>query len=197
MGMEEYVYVLDYLPRGRPEDGRPIHKKEPLVLGLGGKYFSLLELVPKEDVDFEIQEKVYIGKKEREKIEYIKRRIGYEELTAAAKSELPYVIEMIVRKKEEKFVDFFNSATPITTRLHALELLPGIGKKLMWEVIEERRKKPFQSFEDISKRIKSISNPARLIAGRIESELQEDGGMGKKKYRIFVPSSRKEEGRKK
>lgn len=193
MGMEEYVYVLDYLPRGRAEDERPMHKKEPLVFALGESYFSLLELVPRRGKDFEIQERVYIGKKEREKIEYIKRRIDYDELTAAAKSELPYVIENLVKKYEKRFVDYFNKATPITTRLHALELLPGIGKKLMWEIIEERRKKPFESFEDISKRIKAISDPVKLIVGRIESELQEERGMGKRKYKIFVPARQREE----
>ncbi len=193
MGMEEYVYVLDYLPHGRPEDERPIYKKEPLVLVLGEKYFSLLELVPKKGVDFNIHERVYIGKKERDKIDYIKRRISYDDLTAAAKSELPYVVEEIVKSREKEFVDFFNKATPITTRLHALELIPGIGKKLMWEILEERKKGPFNSFEDISKRIKSISDPAKLIVGRIVSELEEeDVKLGKRKYRIFVPSGPRE-----
>ncbi|GCC11674.1 hypothetical protein IPdc08_01730 [archaeon] len=196
MGMEEYVYVLDYLLEGRLEDERPTYKKEPLVIGLGDKYFSILELVQKKDVDFNISERVYIGKKERNKIDYIKRRINYDELTAAAKAELPYVVEKIVMSKEKKFVDFFNRATPITTRLHALELLPGIGKKLMWEILEERKKGQFESFENISSRIKAISDPAKLIASRIVAELEEgDSKMGKGKYRIFVPSGPKDEER--
>ncbi len=190
MGMEEYVYVLDYLPQGRPEDERPLYKREPLVLALGDRHFTLLELVPKKGVDISIHERLYIGKKERDKIEYIKRRISYDELTAAARTELPYVVEEIVRKREKEFVDFFNKATPVTTRLHALELIPGIGKKLMWEILEERKKKPFESFEDISKRIKAISDPAKLITQRIIMELEgEDVKAGKRKYRLFVSTA--------
>lgn len=194
MGMEEYVYVLDYLPHGRPEDERPIYKKEPLVLAIGEKYLSLLELVPKRGVELKPHERVYIGKKERDKIDYIKRRISYEELSSAAKAELPYVLEKLVRKDEERYVEFFNKAAPLTTRLHMLELLPGIGKKLMWEILEERRKKPFESFEDISKRIKAISDPVKLIVNRIITELsEEDVRHGKRKYRIFVsPGKRRE-----
>lgn len=190
MGMEEYVYVLDYLPQGRPEDERPLYKREPLVLALGERHFTLLELVPKKGVDISLHERLYIGKKERDKIEYIKRRISYNELTAAARTELPYVVEDIVRKREKEFVEFFNKATPVTTRLHALELIPGIGKKLMWEILEERNKKPFESFEDISKRIKAISDPAKLITQRIIMELEgEDVKVGKRKYRLFVSTA--------
>jgi putative nucleotide binding protein len=36
----------------------------------------------------------------------------------------------MVKEQEERFVEFFNKAEPITTKLHQLELLPGIGKRL-------------------------------------------------------------------
>ena len=42
-------------------------------------------------------------------------------------------------------IEFFNKAAPLTTRMHQLELLPGLGKKHMWEIIEERKDKPFES----------------------------------------------------
>jgi len=192
LGMEDYVYVLDYLPHGRPEDERPIYKKEPLVLAIGEKYFSLLELVPKRGVELKAHERVYIGRKERDKIDHIKRRITYDELSSAAKAELPYVLEELVRKNEKRYVEFFNTAMPLTTRLHMLELLPGIGKKLMWEILEERKKKPFESFEDISQRIKAISDPVKLIVSRIITELSEaDVKQGKHKYRIFIPQGKR------
>ncbi len=186
MGMEDYAVVLDFLPLGRPRDERPMYKKEPVAFAMGEKYYTLMELVPKRGVQLQIHERVYIGKDERDKIAYIRRRVGYDELSAAAKSELPYVIEELVAKNEKSFVDFFNGAQALTTRLHALELLPGIGKKLMWELIEERKKKPFESFEDISNRIKPLSDPRKLIVKRILSELEEEGKTGKAKYKLFV-----------
>lgn len=194
MGMEDKAYILDYLPHGRTEDTRPIYKKEPVAYGLGKKYFSLIELVPKKNVDLNPQELVYIGKESRDKIEYIKRRVRYEDISSGAKSELPYVVEKVVKEREKEYLEFFNKVGPISTRLHQLELLPGIGKKLMWEILDERKKEPFKSFEDISSRIKSLSDPGKLITKRIVMEIEEEGvKTGKGKYRIFVPSGPRRE----
>jgi putative nucleotide binding protein len=187
MGMEDYAVVLDFLPHGHPEDERPIYKKEPLVLALGEKFLTLIEIVPKPGVEFKPHDRIFIGKDDREKIKYIKRRISYRDLSSAAKSELPFVIDEIVTKNEAQFVEFFNQAGAISTRLHSLELIPGIGKKLMWEILEERKKKAFESFEDIAKRIKAIPDPKKLIIRRIISELEEeDVRSGKAKYKLFV-----------
>ena len=51
--MEDYVYVLDYLQKGRGD--LPPHKRQPLVYGVGENQFTLLELVPKKDTPFTIQ----------------------------------------------------------------------------------------------------------------------------------------------
>ena len=66
-------------------------------------------------------------------------------------------------------------------RMHQLELLPGLGKKHMWEVIQARKGKPFESFEDIKNRVKLLPDPKQLVVKRILSELA-----GKEKYKIFV-----------
>jgi len=187
MGMEDYVIILDYLKLGRAEDDRPIYKKEPIAFALGEKFFTFIELVPKQGVDLKSHDRVYIGKDERDKIAYIRHRITFHDLSSAAKAELPYVVEEVIEKEEAKFVKFFNDAPALTTRLHSLELLPGVGKKLMWEIIDERKKKPFESFEDISNRIKAISNPKKLFVNRIIRELEEEGNrLGKGKYKLFV-----------
>jgi len=104
-------------------------------------------------------------------------------LTANAKMELPTAIEKIVLAREKDFVSFFNSAQAITPRMHALELIPGIGKKYMWQIINERERKPFESFEDLQKRA-NIPNPAKLLAKRILEELT-----GESKYRLFTRAS--------
>ncbi len=179
---EDYAYVLDFMPYGHPDDKRPIHKREPLAQVVGEKYFTLLEVSIKRDVTPLVMDRVYIGKGERDVVNKIKRRLRYEDLTPAAKTELPYVLEHIVKQNEQRFVEFFNKAEPITTKLHQLELLPGIGKKIMWAIIDERKKEPFKSFEDISNRIKGIQHPEKLIVKRIIYELQNP----QTKYKLFT-----------
>lgn len=179
---EENAVVIDILPMGYANDQRPVYKREPVVLAVGVDQFKLLELVPKAGVDIQIYDRVYIGDAEREKIERVKRRISYEDLTATAKLELPFVVEQIVRENESRFVDFFNKSVPITPKFHMLHLLPGIGKKLMWEIIEQRGKKPFESFADISGRIKSLPHPDRMIINRILHEIEDP----EEKYHVFT-----------
>lgn len=180
--MEDYAYILDFLPQGRMEEKS--FKRVPLAIAVGENEFKLFELIPKPNVSLIIGERVYIGRdlEMREKIEHVKRRIAYDELTNAAKSELPYVLGDIVKKREADFVKFFNEAHPITTRLHMLELLPGLGKKTMWAILEERKKGPFTSFDDIKNRVKLTHNPVKLIVNRILYELQHRY----EKYKIFV-----------
>jgi len=184
---EDRGIVLDFLPQGHPNDPRPIHLREPIAQILGDTFFTLLEIVPVKGVTFSPHERVSIGRGEREKVERIKRRIGYEDLTAAAKAELQSAVESLVNETPERFVEFFNRAAPLTTRFHQLELIPGIGKKLMWAIIEERKKGPFADFADLENRVKGLVNVKALIAKRIVQELE-----GADKYKLFVrPPSRK------
>ena len=180
--MEEYAYIIDYLPQGRAEDKN--FRKSPLILAIGENEFKLLEILPKPDAVITVGDKIYIGKspEKRDKITSIKRRITYKELTSAAISELPYTIENIIDDNPQRFVDFFNNSEAINTRMHTLELLPGLGNKSMWAVLEERKKEPFKSFDDITERVKSVHNPKKMIVNRIMDELQNRY----EKYKLFV-----------
>jgi putative nucleotide binding protein len=179
---EVNAIVLDVLLKGHPDDPRPPFKREPIVQAMGLEQFKLLELVPKPGVQIELHDKVYIGDAERDKIERVKRRIGYEELTQTARGELPFIIERVVKEREPDFVMFFNKSISITPKLHMLHLLPGIGKKLMWEILESRNRKPFESFADISSRIKALPHPEKMIQARILEELQDK----ETKYHLFT-----------
>ncbi len=180
--MEDYAYVLDYLAQGHP-DGRKF-RREPLAYALGENEFKILELVIKPDATLNIGDYIYVGKEleRRDKILHVKRRVSYSEITNAAQNELPFIIAEIVKKQEARFVRFYNESQPISTRFHMLELLPGLGKKMMWAILEERKKRPFESFEDIAKRIPSLHRPEKHIARRIELELSDS----QQKYHLFV-----------
>jgi len=178
---EENVVILDFLSNGYPFDKRPSHKKTPIAQAIGKNRFVLLELVPKKDIFLQPYEEVYIGEGKRDKIHHIVGRLPLDRLTATAKNELEYVVADIVKKNEQLFVKFFNTAQPLTMRMHQLELLPGLGKKHMWEIIEERKDSPFASFEDVKKRVKLMPDPEKAIIKRILKELT-----GEEKHFLFV-----------
>jgi len=178
---EENAIVLDFLPNGYPFDERPMYMKTPVAQALGKEHFILLELVPKKGMHLNLYEEVYIGDGKRDKVHHIAGKIPLSKLTRTAKSELEFAIKDIINKNEKRFVDFFNSARPLSTRMHQIELLPGVGKKHMWEIINAREEKPFESFEDLKKRVKLIPNPEKLIIKRVLEELE-----GTEKHRLFV-----------
>lgn len=178
---ESQALAIDLLQHGRTDDPRPIIKREPIVQAVGVDQFKLLEIIPK-TTDIQIHELLYIGDGERPKVERVKRRLRYDELTTTAKLELPYAIERIVRDNEERFVGFFNKSVPISLKMHMLHLLPGVGKKILSELLEARQKSPFTSFEDIRTRIKAVPHPERMIIERILEEIMDPDT----KYHLFT-----------
>ena len=176
---EEHAYVLDYLAHGRPQ-ARPSYRAGALVQLVGEEFFTLLEATLREGLVMKPADRVYVGKDSRQEITYIIGRISYDELTSAAKTELPSVLEKIVLNREAWFITFFNTAQAITPRMHAIELIPGIGKKYMWQIINERDRTPFQNFLDLQQRA-NIPSPAKLVMKRILEELS-----GESKYRLFT-----------
>ncbi len=178
---EEVVIVLDFLPNGYAFDNRPMHIKTPIAQAIGKERFVMLELVPKKGIHLQPYEEVYIGEGKRDKIHHIIGRLNMDRLTQTAKSELEPIIQDIIKKNEKRFVDFFNNAQPLSTRMHQLELLPGLGKKHMWEILDARKEKPFESLGDIKKRVKLMPDPEKAIIKRILKELS-----GAEKHRVFV-----------
>ena len=178
---EEEAIVLDFLPNGYPFDSRPMHLKTPIAQAVGKENITILELVPKKGIFLQPYEEVYIGEQKRDKIHHINGKIEVDKLTQTAKSELTPVVESLVMKNEQRFVEFFNKAQPLSTRLHVFELLPGVGKKHMWEIVEERRNEPFKNFEDIKRRVKLMPDPQKVIVKRIIEEV-----LGNEKHMLFV-----------
>lgn len=174
---EEQAIILDFLPYGDPLEG----KMKPVAQAIGLDNFTLLELVPRRGVSLELKEKVYIGEGKRDKIHYILGRLPREKLTETAKIQLEDFVKEVLKQEEAKFVDFFNKAEAINTRLHQLELLPGFGKKHTKEIIKARGEKPFENFEDIKKRIPSLPDPKKAVEKRIIEELTEE-----QRHNLFV-----------
>lgn len=174
---EEYAIVLDFLQHGHPFEGKRI----PIAQVIGKQHLILLEVVPKRNIALTPMSEVYIGGDKREKIHHVVGKIHYSKLTQTAKMNFDRVIEKIIDENPKPWIDFFNKAVSISIRLHQLEILPGVGKKHMKEIIDAREEKPFESFEDIKERISLLPNPKEILIKRVKMELDEMD-----KYRLFV-----------
>lgn len=181
------VIILDILPHGHPEDDKPSWSKTPLAQVLTPEDFVLYEVKIEKGANLKVQEKKFYEDFVNEnKLKDVLKKIDYEELTSTAKALLQPILEEEILNYEEQFINFFNNSTSITPRMHALKLIPGIGNKHMWQIIEARQKQKFVTFQDISDRT-SVSNPAKQLALRIIKELQRDV-----KYYLFTKTHKYE-----
>lgn len=177
---DDYIIVLDFLPHGKPSD----RKAEPLAQGIGEKFLNLLEIAIKEGTEVKTNDKIYVGDDKREQVKYIRGRITYAELTNYAKNTVEEIVTEIVKRDEKRFVNFFNKAGPVSTRMHSLELLPGVGKKHMWAIISDRRRKPYETFKELHERVPMLPDPQKMVIKRIMEDLEE-----KDKYKLFVSNN--------
>ncbi|MGV7226942.1 MAG: DUF655 domain-containing protein [Nitrosopumilus sp.] len=175
---EEYAYVLDFNSRGKSSTVRG--RDGIIITAIGEDRLTLLEILGIPNSTFEIGEKIYIGKEGRTKVLSVLGKMDYDRISSSAQSELENVIEDIVTANEEKFVTYLNNAQPLTPRIHALELIPGIGKTYMKTMLEEREKKKFESYQDLQERV-GFKEPIKHISERILDEIT-----GESRMNLFV-----------
>lgn len=175
---EEYAYVLDFNPRGK---SLTVRGREGIIItAIGEDRLTLLEVLGIPNSSFEVGERIYIGKEGRTKVQSVLGKMEYEKISNSAQSELASVVEKIVRENEKKFIEYLNNARPLTPRIHALELIPGIGKTYMKTMLEEREKKKFESYQDLQDRV-GLKEPIKHIAQRIMDEIT-----GESRMTLFV-----------
>lgn len=177
MAREDKAVILDFLPYGYPLENKML----AIAQAMGVENFTLLQLVPRKGLKFEVGEEVYIGEGKRDKVQYILGRLPREKLTQIAKIQLMEFIKNATTEREERFVKFFNESQAINTRLHQLELIPGFGKKHTTSIITTREEKPFISYQDIKERVRNIPDPQNGINKRIYEELTEI-----QRYNLFI-----------
>lgn len=171
---EEHAYVLDFNPRGKSTTVRG--RDGIIITAIGEDRLTILEILGVPNSTFEIGEKIYIGKDGRTKVLSVLGKLDYENISSSAQTELSAVVEKIVTENESRFVEYLNNAQPLTPRIHALELIPGIGKTYMKIMIEERDKKKFESYDDLQERV-GFKEPIKHISERIMGEITGDSRM--------------------
>jgi len=174
---QRVAVVLDIFPNGR-SDGQ--HGSRPMAYAMDVRDFTLYEVVFDGQPEVGIDDELVVdplGDNLRGAYE-----TDYDDVSSNAQSELEYVVEELVEDEEERFVAFYNEAQPITLRLHQLNLLPGIGKKLRNTILDERKRKPFESFADLEDRVSGLHDPVEVLVERVLEEIREDD----LKYKTFV-----------
>lgn len=182
------LIIIDLLLHGHPEENKPSWSKTPIAQVITFPDFVLYEVKMNRDSDIKVQEKAtYEEFMKKNKLREVLKKIDYKDLTNTSKALLQQILEQQIINFESEFINFFNNSTSITPRMHALKLLPGVGQKHMWEILNARNRQKFTTFQDISDRT-SISNPIKLIAQRIIKELQREGV----KYYLFSKTQKYE-----
>ena len=147
--MEDYAYILDWLPTGATGGG--FSKREPLVYAIGAEEFKLFELVPKATAQVTIGTRTYIGKDtpqvKRDVIDHVKRRIGFNELTSNAQSELENLqteLDSLVQKMGDLEDELISTGQEITQAEADLEAAEE-KKEEQYEAMKLRIKFMYES----------------------------------------------------
>ncbi len=183
---EEEAIVLDILPPNSI-NRHDKYRNKTLVQAVGTKWFTLLELIIKSDSTVMLQDRLALDKEHRKEVETIIGRIHYDKLTSLATQQLELAVTKIVEEREREFVDWVNKATPVSIRLHSLQLVKGIGKKSRESILQQRKIKPFESFEDIEQRTE-VKDIKSLIVKRIIEEISNP----EEKHRLFTRDEKKD-----
>ncbi|MDP8012753.1 MAG: DUF655 domain-containing protein [Nanoarchaeota archaeon] len=176
MGKDEYATVIEYLPYGFSDST----DRRPIAVLLTDS-LSLLSAATKRNAKIEVGKRVYIGEGKRDEIHHIISRISFEKLNEEGKNLVRSIVEKHVKDNEAHFVDLINKLGPINVRLHSIELIPNFGSKLTQKLLDERKKQPFTSYDDINKRVAPPTDIRKEIEDRIIEEMAE-----KDKYRLFT-----------
>jgi putative nucleotide binding protein len=175
---EEYAYVLNFSSRSRSKTVKG--REGIIVIALGEERLTLLEILGLENSEFEIGEKIYIGKDGRTKVQSVLGKLDYEQISDSSQSELNNVVSTIVKNNESRFINYINNAQPLTPRKHSLELIPGIGKTYLKVIIDEINKKKFENYKDLELRA-GINEPVTHLSKRILEEIS-----GETQFKLFV-----------
>ncbi len=179
------VYLLDILQHGGVDKAG--HSWNPISQVIEVPSFNLYEVyLNKSKIQqLKLQQKIQVTGREDSPLGRPNKRLKYEQLTHASMQTLGLVLEQYVLENEARFIKFVNNVGPITIKRHYLEVLPGVGKKLMNEILENRHRKPFESFEELNSRISGFK-PKEVFVKRIIEELEDQ----EMKHYLFVKRRR-------
>ncbi|MFW9906623.1 MAG: DUF655 domain-containing protein [Candidatus Thorarchaeota archaeon] len=170
-------FIIDYYPQGKSLSRRS-EDYNPLVVVITVEKFHFYDVILTVGSKYSIGEDLLLSPRNRNILRLI--QVRYNQLSSSALSNLPTIIRKIVIVSESHYINFLNKAHPLTSQMHQLQLLPGIGQKRLWMILEARKSNPFSSFSDFSTRT-NISDPMSIFTNRILLELEDSP-----KYYLFT-----------
>ena len=94
------------------------------------------------------------------------------DLSNGASTELPIIIQQIIEDSPDVFVQqFFNRAGNLSLKMHAFELLSGVGGKKALEMVASRGRVGWERFAQLDE--DCGINAAELLAKRFVSEIED------------------------
>ncbi|MHA2156759.1 MAG: DUF655 domain-containing protein [Candidatus Hodarchaeales archaeon] len=172
------VLVLDYYPQGKSLSRKSAEAFNPLAVVISINRLQFFDIILSRGKNVKAGQTIETSALKSDIFKI--NKIGFNELSDSAVDILPEIIKEIVILSESRFTNFLNHARPLTTQMHQLQLLPGIGNKRLWQIIEARRKTPFKDLNDFTERT-GISDPIGLFSNRILQEIR-----GDEKYQLFI-----------
>lgn len=170
--------VIDFYPQGKSLSHRRSEDYNPLAVVVTIEWFQFFDVILMRKSKISIGDGLLLSSINKKILRLNKLR--YNQLSSSALEVLPVIIKDIVATYESRYVAFFNQAQPLTTQMHQIQLLPGIGQKRLWTILEARKNDLFSSFSDLTKRT-GISDPWSMFTNRILLELE-----GEPKYYLFT-----------
>ncbi|UCG00579.1 MAG: DUF655 domain-containing protein [Candidatus Heimdallarchaeota archaeon] len=171
-------FVIDFYPQGKSLSHRRFEDYNPLAVVVTAENFQFYDVILAMGSRFSVGEDLLLSPRNRSILRLV--QIRYNQLSSSAQDNLPAIIKKIVMYFEARYIKFLNQAHPLTSQMHQLQLLPGIGQKRIWSILEARKTNFFSSFDDFSKRT-NISDPVSIFTNRILLEIEESP-----KYYLFM-----------
>ncbi len=168
---EKFAYVIGIKRRAKSVIIK--NKSGDILYALGQKFLNIMEILIYDNVMFEAGSKIPIDAVNRLNILSVLGRVQYKKTPDDIADAISPIVDTIVAKEEERFVEFINTAGPLTYRIHSLKTIPGISEKLSQNIIMERDDRKFDSYADIEERA-SVRNIAKNISSRIKEEIIDD-----------------------
>ena len=135
----------------------------------------VIRLRPKPNAGLQnVGSRIYMGI-DHSKRDVIQDILGFariRDLSNSASAELPIVIQQIIEDSPDVFVQqFFNRAGNLSLKMHAFELLSGVGNKKALEMVASRGRAGWENFTQLNE--DCGINASELLAKRFVSEIED------------------------
>lgn len=165
----------DLLPKGTR--GGEYRRHYPVLVVVGAKKFTVQKVYLKHQLNVAVGDIIDLT---QHKDDFITtKRHPASDWSVGLRDLVEEMVAQLLRENEEQYVQFFNNAKLITTKLHQLKLLPGVGEKRVSKILKTRDMKPFESYADIEERVGI--DPVAVVTARVLEELEEP-----QRYHLFT-----------